>query len=150
MKYRIHVQTESQFSNYGEDLIEVAQAALSYVGAPPGELSLVLSHSEHIRDLNLKFRDVDQPTDVLAFKGGIEDPDSGMLYFGDVIIAVPIAELQAESAGHSPAEELALLTIHGTLHLLDYDHSEEKSKTEMWEVQSAVLRSLGLSVNEPR
>ena len=150
MNYRIHLQKESQFSNYGEDLIEVAKAALSHVGAPPGELSLVLGHSEHIRDLNLKFRDVDQSTDVLAFKGETEDPDSGMLYFGDVIIAVPIAELQAESAGHSAEEELALLTVHGILHLLDYDHSEEKNKTEMWEVQSTVLRSLGLSVNEPR
>jgi len=130
--------------------MEVAKAALSHVGAPPGELSLVLSHSEHIRDLNLEFRDVDQPTDVLAFKAETEDPDSGMLYFGDVIIAVPIAELQAESAGHSPEEELALLTVHGTLHLLDYDHSEEKNRTEMWKVQSTVLRSLGLSVNEQR
>ncbi len=150
MKYRIHVQAESQFSNYGEDLIEVAKATLSHVGAPSGELSLVLSYSEHVHDLNRKFRDVDQPTDVLAFKGGAEDSDSGMLYFGDVIIAVPIAELQAESAGHSPEQELALLTVHGTLHLLDYEHSEEKNKTEMWDVQSSVLRSLGLSVNEPR
>lgn len=149
MKYRIHIHTESQFSKYGEGLIEVAKATLSHVGAPSGELSLVLRHSEHIRDLNRKFRDIDQPTDVLAFKGESEDPDSGMLYLGDVIIAVPIAELQAESAGHSPEEELALLTVHGTLHLLDYDHSEEKNKTKMWEVQSTVLRSLGLYVHEP-
>ena len=139
MKYLIHIQTESNHSKYHAQLTQIANATLTYIAAPIGELTLVLGNEDQIQELNRKFRNIDQPTDVLSFKDDLQDPDSGIAYFGDVIVAVPIAEAQAMSAGHSIEAELSLLVVHGILHLFDYDHSTEVEEEEMWEIQSQIL-----------
>ena len=76
---------------------------------------------------------MDQVTDVLAFPDGSENPENGLLYLGDVVIAYPFAALQAHEAGHSPGDEIQLLVVHGLLHLLGYDHHgrEEESRTDV-------------------
>jgi probable rRNA maturation factor len=150
MTYHVHILSYSEHSDYENRLTQVAVATLDAIKAPSGELSLVLGDEEQVRDLNRKYRNLDRPTDVLSFKHESSDPDSGLTYFGDVIIAVPIAEIQAGSAGHSVEAELSLLTVHGILHLLEYDHSDEEEKVKMWKIQSKILRSLNLNVNEPR
>ena len=149
MTYLVHILGDTEHSNYGDRLIQVAKSCLTTLGAPPGELSLVLGDEEQVRDLNRKYRDIDASTDVLSFMGDSKDPDSDLDYFGDVIIAVPVAEIQAESAGHSVEAELGLLAVHGILHLFDFDHSNEKLKVEMWEIQERILQSLDLNVNIP-
>lgn len=85
------------------------------------EISLSFVGERAIQTLNRKFMKKNRPTDVLSFPLGDKAPD-GKFYLGDIVIAVPVAFRQARAKGHSLDRELRLLTIHGFLHLLGYDH----------------------------
>ena len=85
------------------------------------EISLSFVGERAIQTLNRKFMKKNKPTDVLSFPLGDKAPD-GKFYLGDIVIAVPVAFRQARAKGHSLDRELRLLTIHGFLHLLGYDH----------------------------
>jgi probable rRNA maturation factor len=131
-----------------EDVRLCARAVLEAETAPPdAELCIVITDDQEIQSLNLQFRGVDAPTDVLAFA---DDPDDGPFvaapdeppYLGDVIISFPRARVQAATEGHSTATELRLLTVHGVLHLLGYDHATPHDQTRMWARQEAILSSL--------
>jgi probable rRNA maturation factor len=106
---------------------------------PRYELGLVFTNSETVRQLNRDYRGVDQSTDVLAFymrplKGSdssFANPPDGVTHWGDVIISYPQALAQAREQGHSVQRELALLLIHGVLHLLGYDHEEPREAKKM-------------------
>jgi probable rRNA maturation factor len=97
--------------------------------APPAEVGLVVTDDETVRDLNRRYRSLDEPTDVLAFgheatsEPFITPPD-GVRRLGEVILSYPTAERQAVQAGHSVQQEAAHLTVHGILHLLGYDHED--------------------------
>ena len=127
------------------DLLEkAAQAALEYTGAgSKSDLTVLLSDDAHIQALNRQFREVDAPTDVLAFPSGETDPDSGSRYLGDVIVSFPQALRQASTAGHSTQAEINLLVVHGVLHLLGYDHATKAERDRMWAAQEEILQSLG-------
>jgi probable rRNA maturation factor len=107
--------------------------------APPYEVSLVFTDSETVQKLNRDYRGVDEPTDVLAFymlpqkeaDSSFALPPDGVTRLGEVIISYPQAVAQAKEQGHSPERELALLVIHGILHLLSYDHEEPDKKSKM-------------------
>jgi probable rRNA maturation factor len=131
-----------------EDLLEkAAREVLKYAGtAPEVETTLVLTGDAQLRRLNRDFLGVDSPTDVLAFPGGETDPDSGSLYLGDVVISYQRAQKQAAVAKHSIGDELQLLVVHGLLHLLGYDHTDEESKTAMWRLQNDILRGIDNTV----
>lgn len=109
--------------------------------AGPLGLSLVITDDEEVRELNLRFRESDAPTDVLAFGSGEFSPEEGR-YLGDVVISYQRALAQAEEAGCSPHEELYRLVIHGVLHLLGYEDEDEASWTRMWARQEEILRAL--------
>jgi len=111
------------------------------------DLSIVLTDDEQLQQLNREFLGIDAPTDVLAFPSTEVDPDSGRVYLGDVIISYATADNQAKSAGVPAERELCLLVIHGVLHLLGYDHTDEHRKKEMWLVQDAVLNKLEAQIN---
>lgn len=117
-------------------------------GPSPAELTIVITNDEQLRDLNRQFLDVDATTDVLSFPANELDPDSGQNYLGDVLISYPQALKQANQAGHNVVEELCLLTVHGVLHLLGYDHVEQGQKAEMWAVQAEILEALGCSIHK--
>ena len=107
--------------------------------APPYEVSLVFTDSKTVKQLNRDYRGVNKSTDVLAFymlpqKGAnsfFALPPDGVTRLGEVIISYPQAVAQAKEQGHSPERELALLVIHGILHLLDYDHEEPDEESKM-------------------
>lgn len=127
-----------------------AETTLEHVlGTEPVSLTLVITGEDHIRRLNAEFLGYDEPTDVLSFPADYVDPDTQIKYLGDVVISYPQACAQAKDGGHSLDEELQLLTVHGVLHLLGYDHAEESEKQAMWGVQSQVLNQIGSSVNSP-
>jgi probable rRNA maturation factor len=109
------------------------------------DITVVITVDNQIQDLNRQFRQIDTSTDVLSFGSGEMDPDTGNTYLGDVIISYPQAVIQAGIAGHPVESELQLLTIHGTLHLFGFDHSDEKEKVRMWSVQSEALGRLGIA-----
>ncbi|MFL7870595.1 MAG: rRNA maturation RNase YbeY, partial [Anaerolineales bacterium] len=78
------------------------------------------------------------------------DPETARRYLGDILISVPRAEEQARAAGHGLEAEVQLLAVHGTLHLLGYDHAEVEEKARMWKAQAEVLERLGLAEIEIR
>lgn len=141
----ISVEAESGQTFPAGLLERAAQAALSHSSLPEADLTVVLTDDAHIRALNRDFLHNDAPTDVLAFPAGEDDPDTGHRYLGDVIISLPRAREQAAERGHAPESELQLLVIHGVLHLLGHDHAGEQEKAVMWEAQTRILESLGVS-----
>jgi len=124
-------------------LERAARATLIQQAAPDVDLTLVLTGDAQIQALEQEFLGQDVPTDVLSFPSCETDPETGRRYLGDIIISVPQAEAQANAVGHSLEAELALLVIHGILHLLGHDHAGAKEKDRMWRAQSEVLTHLG-------
>ena len=113
------------------------------------ELSLVITGQERIRQLNLSYLGKDEPTDVLAFamlSGQTEDevvpfvtPPDGIKHLGEVIISYPQAVSQAKEHQHSVKRELAILIIHGVLHLLGYEHDKPELESEMRARETEIL-----------
>ena len=108
-------------------LKETARRILELLRQDHAELSLALVDNREMQKLNARYRNKNQPTDVLAFPAGKALlPD--MQALGDVVISVEKAEEQARRAGKTLYQEMEKLLIHGILHLLGYDH--ERSRTE--------------------
>ena len=141
----IHIETNPSLqTDLAPDVLErAAQAVLSYESAD-GDLTIVLTDDAQLHELNRKYLDIDTPTDVLSFPASETDPETARRYLGDVLISVPRAEAQAQAAGHALEAEVRLLVVHGTLHLLGYDHADADDKAHMWKAQAKVLEGLGL------
>jgi probable rRNA maturation factor len=111
---------------------------------PLAELCIKVVDEPTIAELNEQWMDKTGPTDVLAFpmdelRPGLvnEEPEEGVL--GDLVLCPAVAERQAKDAGHSTADEVDLLTVHGILHLLGYDHAEPEEHREMFGLQARLL-----------
>lgn len=103
------------------------------------ELSVLFVSSEHMRRLNARFAGNDYETDVLAFPMLEDDDTSTML--GDVVICPEVAQRNAAQFGHDLKAELDALVVHGTLHLLGYDHQGQADKSRMDSRMKEVLKS---------
>ncbi len=149
MPYEITVAIEA--SPGVQDAVElerIAATVLAAEGAPEGAaLAVTLVDDAQIQALNRQYRGVDAPTDVLAFATQEGEPlplaPDAPAELGDVLISVETACRQAEALGHTLAAELALLTIHGCLHVLGYDHAVPEAQERMWARQSALLAACG-------
>jgi probable rRNA maturation factor len=126
-----------------ELIVAAAEAALAHEAAA-GDLTVVLAGDAQLQALNRQYLGIDAPTDVLAFPGSQTDPETGVVYLGDIVISLAQAETQARAAGHPLESEVQLLVVHGVLHLLGHDHDVAEAKSRMWAAQGAVLRHLGL------
>lgn len=123
------------------------------------QVSVTLTDNEEIRKINSEFRNIDKETDVLSFpmlefdeNGNIddcdfeEDPESGNIILGDIIISTQRAREQANEFGHSIKREIAFLCAHSMLHLLGYDHVDDPiGEKIMIEKQENILNSLGIT-----
>ena len=154
---QLDVQVEEPFvSAVSPDWLRTAaRAALKRLGAQASQgaaLALVITDDKALRALNRAYLGIDAPTDVLSFGGESPDfvsaPDAEP-YLGDVVISYPRAQAQAAAAGHPVDAELALLVVHGVLHLLGYDHIRSDDKAAMWEQQAHILAGLGLADIQP-
>jgi probable rRNA maturation factor len=103
------------------------------------DLSVVIDSDEVLKELNQQYRGLDQPTDVLSFSANDLDLETGHNILGDIVISYSQAEKQAVDANHTVNKEVQLLIIHGVLHLLGYDHSNEKEKAIMWDIQNRLM-----------
>ena len=106
---------------------------------PSTELSVLFVTSDHIRKLNARFAGDDYATDVLAFP--MMEDDENMTLLGDVVICPRVAESNARKLGHPLDRELATLVVHGTLHLLGYDHQSKQDGELMNRRQLEVMGS---------
>ncbi len=148
MTSRIHLKAPNFEDDHARTLQEAAREALRQASVDDAELTLVYTDDQTLRSLNREYRNEDHVTDVLAFPMDETDPESGLNYLGDVVVSVPQAERQATAADHPLQSELALLTIHGVLHLLGHDHADPEAMASMWEAQKRVLANLGLHVGD--
>jgi probable rRNA maturation factor len=155
----IEVANESSHVVDEEGLVRVARHVLDRMGVSPlAELSLLLVDVEHMTELHVKWMDEPGPTDVMAFPmdeldlrgsrgvghthGASDKPDElGPAILGDVVLCPAVAERQAVEAGHSTEDELQLLTTHGVLHLLGFDHGDPEEHAEMFGLQAELLAS---------
>ena len=137
------------------------ETALDILGCPyEAEVSLLLTTNEEIHRMNLEFRDVDRPTDVLSFPmidfavpgnfDGLEeredcfDPETGELSLGDIVISKEKVLSQAEAYGHSVLREYAFLIVHSVLHLTGCDHMEPSERSVMEEQQRRIMEALNI------
>ena len=128
-----------------EILEQAALVALKHQAAPQdAELTIVLTEDEQLQALSRDYLGIDAPTDVLSFPSGETDPETGSPYLGDILLSMPRAASQAESARHSLDAEAQLLVAHGVLHLMGHDHAEYEEKERMWQAQAEILAQLGL------
>ncbi len=128
-------------------LIQAAQATLEAgVGTTDCEITVLIGDDALLKRLNWKYRKINETTDVLSFPSNEPDPDTKSLYLGDIAISLPRAEEQAALAGHPVADELQLLVVHGTLHLMGHDHLEEGEKKRMQAFQNQLLSQLGVKL----
>ena len=136
----IEIQKQtSKHPEVDEALLEKAiQSTVATLDKPEMDMTLRLTSDAEMRALNQRFRAIAASTDVLSFNQDYVDPETGRLYLGDIVISVDRALQQAPINHHSLDEECAFLAIHGTLHLLGYDHYEPGEKEEMWRLQDAV------------
>jgi len=119
---------------------------------PLAELCIKAVDEPTIAELNEKWMEKQGPTDVLAFpmdelRPGLvnEDPEEGVL--GDLVLCPEVAERQGITAGHGKQAELDLLTVHGILHLLGYDHAEPEEHKEMFGLQDELLQEWRAAVS---
>jgi probable rRNA maturation factor len=117
----------------------VISGCLERSGSEDAEVHLVLTGDQTMRELNQQFRDIDRATDVLSFPDGDKLP-SGRSLLGEIVISLDSARRQAETLGHGEIRELCELALHGTLHLLGYDH--ERDHGEMNEIELKLRREL--------
>jgi probable rRNA maturation factor len=146
----IEIANESGVGVDSDAILAVARHALDEMGVNPlAELSILLVDADYMAELNHRWMDGDGPTDVLAFPMDEGSVDHGPgeagggepALLGDIVLCPEMAAKQAAEAGHATADELALLTVHGTLHLLGYDHAEPDEEREMFGLQSRLLES---------
>lgn len=147
---RLNSLPEIQVSDEIESVIrKTAEKTLLMERNEDCEVSIFLTDDVEIQKLNKLYRNVDKPTDVLAFamREGI-DGNLNRQILGDVVISIPTAQRQANTYGHSIYAEISLLVAHGILHLLGYEHEKEHEAEVMWQKQSDVLYSLNYNLAE--
>ncbi|WP_433050707.1 rRNA maturation RNase YbeY [Dactylosporangium sp. CS-033363] len=145
----IEIANESGVDVNSDTVLAVARHALDEMGVNPlAELSILCVDVEYMTELNHRWMDGDGPTDVLAFpmdEGSVDHgPGEGSgepALLGDIVLCPEVAAKQAAAAGHATIDELALLTVHGILHLLGYDHAEPEEEAEMFGLQARLLES---------
>ncbi len=119
----------------------VERAAAAALGAVEGDVVVLLTDDAAVHDLNARFRDRDQPTNVLSFPAA----ESAAPRLGDLVLAWGVCAAEAEAQGKTLADHLTHLTVHGVLHLLGRDHVEEAEAEAMEAEERSLLASLGVA-----
>ncbi|MCE2415829.1 rRNA maturation RNase YbeY [Candidatus Poribacteria bacterium] len=151
----MRVTNTSCYTTFDVEVVYSAvRATLEAHDAEPCEVSVLLTDDVDMRQLNRDYRGIDAPTDVLAFsmREG-EDSDVNPSLLGDLVVSLETAARQASttdgfSGTHGNLEtETAVLTVHGMLHLLGYDHQTQEEAEIMFEKQESIFRSLDLQAD---
>lgn len=123
-------------------LRNLLQGTLEGERAPAGELSLALIGDRTMRRINRDYRGIDRTTDVLSFSY-VDEPHSGGV-LGEVFVSPAVAGKQAREAGCGLDEEIARLSVHGTLHVLGWDHGTADTRRRMLRRQESYVKRLFL------
>jgi probable rRNA maturation factor len=143
----IEISNETEHSIDQVRVLSLAGFALDRMKIHPGaELAIMFVDEPAMETLHIQWMDEPGPTDVLSFpmdelRPGTEHEPTPAGLLGDIVICPAVAERQADAAGHATIKEILLLTTHGILHLLGFDHSEPEEKKEMFEIQKSILEA---------
>lgn len=141
----VDLANESGFELDEAAVLEVVRFALSHLRVhPDAELAVMLVDETAMEQLHLQWLDEPGPTDVLSFpmdelRPGRDGELSAEGILGDLVLCPSVAARQARAAGHSTMAELHMLSVHGLLHLLGYDHLEPAERQEMFDLQTDIL-----------
>ena len=137
----IELSNESSKPCNEDDLISVAAFAIKAMGVhSDSDLSITIVNEDRMSELHVEWMDLEGPTDVLSFPMDEMRPNSeadGPGIIGDIVLCPEFAAVQA--VAHSLEDELALLTVHGVLHCLGYDHAEVEEERVMFALQDRIL-----------
>jgi probable rRNA maturation factor len=132
-----------------EAVAVVERAAAAALGTVEGDIVVLLTDDAAVRDINARFRDRDQPTNVLSFPAA----ESAAPHLGDLMLAYGVCAAEAGAQGKNLADHLTHLTVHGVLHLLGRDHVDEAEAEAMEAEERSLLARLGVAdpyrPNEP-
>jgi probable rRNA maturation factor len=151
----VEINNESGMAADEDALRELAQYVIGQMETHPlADLSMLLVDEAHMTNLHEKWMDEPGPTDVLSFpmdelrphsmagpnrSRGRDSDEPEPVLLGDVVLCPQVAAVQARQHGHSTQAELELLTVHGVLHLLGYDHADPEEEAEMFGLQNELL-----------
>ena len=147
----VEINNESGIPVEEDSLQRLALHAFEFLNVHrDAELAIVLVDEAAIEQLHVQWMDEPGPTDVLSFpmdelRPGSDDEPTPPGLLGDIVLCPQVAIQQAEAAGHSTQDELLLLTTHGILHLLGFDHAEPEEEKEMFGIQRDILVSFPLA-----
>lgn len=149
----IEINNESDLSVDEARVLKLASFALDSLHIhPDAELAIQFVNEDAMTTLHVQWMDEPGPTDVLSFPmdelrpgNDLEVSAPGLL--GDIVVCPQVAAKQAETAGHETINEILLLTTHGILHLLGYDHAEPDEEKEMFGLQREILEAFYASEN---
>jgi probable rRNA maturation factor len=150
----IEINNESNFPIDEGAVLRLAAFALDAMHVhADADLAILLVDEGAMEQLHVQWMDEPGPTDVLSFpmdelRPGTEEAETPPGLLGDIVLCPQVAQSQAETAGHSTLEELLLLTTHGILHLLGFDHAEPDEEKEMFGIQRDIL--IGFAMQERR
>ena len=119
----------------------VERAAKAALGTLQGDVVILLTDDEAVREINARFRDRDRPTNVLSFPAA----ESAFPHLGDLTLAYGVCAREATEQGKTLSDHLSHLTVHGVLHLLGRDHEDDAEAEEMEDEERSILASLGVA-----
>lgn len=147
MTFQIEIQNDAQYPLDEARLVQAAETVLTQRAAQRElALTVVVTDDDTVAEMNHQYRNVEGPTDVLSFPAAAlpVELEGEPRYLGDLVIAYPYAAAQAKREGHALNDSLALLVVHGTLHLLGYDHDMQENRASMWAAQEQALSALNI------
>ena len=119
----------------------VETAAKAALGTVEGDIVVLLTDDESVRELNARFRDKDKPTNVLSFPA----PESAAPHLGDIVLAYGVCAAEAQAQGKTLSDHLSHLVVHGVLHLLGRDHEDDAEAEEMEAEEREILAQIGVA-----
>lgn len=137
----IEVEAEAWTGALPQTEVIVESAARAALGTVAGDVVVLLTDDDAVRDLNARFRDKDRPTNVLSFPA----PESAAPHLGDIVLAYGVCAAEAEAQGKTLADHLSHLVVHGVLHLLGRDHEDDAEADEMEAEEREILAQLGVA-----
>ena len=137
----IEVEAEAWTGALPETEAVVETAAKAALGSVEGDIVVLLTDDESVRELNARFRDKDRPTNVLSFPA----PDNAAPHLGDIVLAYGVCATEAQAQGKTLADHLSHLVVHGVLHLLGRDHEDDGEAEEMEAEERDILAQIGVA-----
>ena len=136
----VNKTSNSHWRKYDKDLNIIFEDILKVHNLKDKDLSLILTKSKYIRNINKIYRNKDYATDVISFASCDDSDNYDTDYLGDIFINVDKVIEQAKQLGHSERREISFLLMHGVLHCLGYDHIESKDEKIMIKKQQEIIK----------